>query len=963
MSENRLSNLAKDLIKAKQQALLIEVLKGDLDSWAGESTDPFRTVCGASAAVFDTQTQQGKTNVLVLGEDESQGPLSVFGALLGSLESEISGLQKRELLGKLAGLGLSQALGGTLGEAVGESLSIGADKMMDYFADWMGSAADYMGAGAETVVEITADQTGDWLETAGEAGSSGITGQFSSADKLYLTRPARKRLEELAPRLKGEATSHEILQLALEMLLATAQGSPKVIVLKDPLRLDAPSLALLAMLVSLEKDLRQITSAEELDQGGARTAGISVVLAFTGLQPHDTPAQKDVAEKQQAISRLRMMASRYSLLERLDSDIPVPAVRASTFVGREEELECLGQDWAALCEPTDASASKQTWCLIKGEPGTGKTALANRFIQLIRSDAHNPARLAIPHLRMLNQTGHGAQATGLASLKSSMLEELRRLSLLYKEKVNWLSRAREDASEASQSWLKDARSDDAEAQARTLGRIGKLMSKLAGVELAVEAARSAKALGERGEMLSMNEQSFGESSHANHKEEQFELLQEALQKISELALQCTPQNQQQVAVRQAPMLLLIDDLQWVDDVTAEFLLNEWPATIPVYIVATARGSDSFTTTGESDTHRAINQNRNRLFSELKLIKAAPANSEPEHQSNLSAASQLNLAGMDQPMLANLIKLTYANITLAQAEHCAAGVIRNLSVENSSSQVITLFAVETLNVISDPQFYQRNPGLLQLIERVPNTQRYRFRIPEETTLEKALDSVFSKLKEAYEASYMAQAKLGDESGRFNLASFAVLEERLHLIEQYFGEYGGSARYSLLFSALLGSPFQSELIQHVIEDLKQLPQHENPELAPFLKELQAQARASFNPEQYELLERAYEIIRRLEEDLTANNKYVHQHGLLQQFLRGQFTQLIDRVYPELPALKQGIRALVKQIETAGEEWFETQSTKRNDGPSGDEALRVEKWRFLLALRALLSSTNDWNNLRAW
>ena len=105
------------------------------------------------------------------------------------------------------------------------------------------------------------------------------------------------------------------------MLLVTAEGAPKVIVVKDPLRLDDASLALLAMLVALEKDLRQVNPTEEPELGRPQTACISVVLTFTGPQPPDTVEDKTIAEKQRAVSRLRMMASRYSLLERLDETL------------------------------------------------------------------------------------------------------------------------------------------------------------------------------------------------------------------------------------------------------------------------------------------------------------------------------------------------------------------------------------------------------------------------------------------------------------------------------------------------------------------------------------------------------------------------------------------------------------------------------------------------------------------
>ena len=278
-----------------------------------------------------------------------------------------------------------------------------------------------------------------------------------------------------------------------------------------------------------------------------------------------------------------------------------------------------------------------------------------------------------------------------------------------------------------------------------------------------------------------------------------------------------PYSENQPTENTPPLLLLIDDLQWVDDFTAEFLLNEWPADMPVYIIATARGSDSFTTTGDSSAHQAMNRHRARLFAELGLIDAGSIGVERErdegkeqekvekHKKNISLANSVELKGMNQSMLANLIKLTYASITQHQAEQFAAGVIKNLSGENNAPDAITLFAIETLNVISDPQFYRGEVKLPRTIEPLPGTDRYRFQAPDNISLTEALDKIFKNLASTYQTSYLVEAGQSPRAGRFNLASYAILEERLHLIEYYFGENGGTARYSLLFSALMGSPF--------------------------------------------------------------------------------------------------------------------------------------------------------------
>lgn len=976
MSKDRLYNLRKDLSKAKQQALLIEVLQSDLDSWADQSFDAFRTVCDASVAVFDVGIKECKTNVLTVGETEGQGRSSIFGSLLDSLDNEFDELHKREILAKLAGFGLSQAFGGVVSDAVGGNLNVGAEKVMDYLADWTGSATEYLTCVFEACVEEAAEKSADLPGIIGEIGTEALAEQFPSTDELYLSPLARKRLKELAPRLRDEATSHETLQLALEMMLAIAQGTPKIIVIKDPLNLDDASLALLAMLVSLEKDLRQVNYLEHVENRGIQTTGISVVLTFTDVQPNENIDEKLMAEKQRCISRLRMMASRYSLLEQLDSDIPVPAVRASTFVGRHAELECLWQEWNRFCEHPDNSV-KRAWCLIKGEPGTGKTALANRFIQKVRSDKCNRACLCIPTLRMLNQTGHSAQATGLASLKNSIVEELRRLNFVYEENVGWFARWGRQATEDAKKWVNDAKSDDPEAKKQTRGRIGRIISRLMGVDAAVEVVSSAKAWSQKAEMRSVREQEFGQSSQVNRKEEQYELLREALQELRKLALACHPKLKDN-ALEMRPFLLLIDDLQWIDDFTAEFLRNEWPDDVPVFIVATARGSDSFTIAGDSRVHQAINRHRDGLFTRLGLIDAESLCGEPrrveeegQQQRDISLVSALSLKGMDQFMLASLIELTYTGITAEQSEQLATGITQKLSGENGESTAITLFAIEALNVISDPQFYRRNPELPRLIEPLLGTNRYRFKKSEKIGLTEAVNEVFKKLTETYQASYQIELGNTPRGKRFKLASYAVMEERLHLIEQYFGEYGGTARYSLLFSALLGSPFQSGLIQHVIDELKKLAPQEFPKLTGVISELQRSSTGSLGPTDYELLERSYELIRRLEERSPTGDRYEHQHSLFQQFLLGQFTQLLHQVYTDPEALENGIQALVDRIEICGNHWFEIVGAEDGCAMRDDQALEMERLQFLVALsgywyRHMITRTSkvgEWGQRYSW
>lgn len=933
MSESRDRNLHGDLSRAREAALFIEVMRNDLSKLGDNHAEAFDYIGASCEAHYDQREQSGLTNVMVCPAKGDDQPLSLFKVLLDYLADEIGTQKKKAILNKLSGIAAGQLLGGATGELVGEGLGQGTERLMELYADWMGGAAEYVISTADSAFEVAANNVDEVLSQLMEASSHAATQGWDPKTHLQLSRAGRRRLQELIPELEQSETGHQALQLALAMLVATAIERPKVLVIDDPLRLDSPSWALLAMLVSLEKDLRQSAAQhggqeESEHPTGTHTTGVSVVLCFSGAQLSGT-GQAVSDESMDSLNQLRTMASRYYLLERVDSDIPVPAVRASTFVGRVQEIAQLFQAWESLSEASNKQASaQQHWAVIVAEPGVGKTALANEFISRLRADPDHSGNRLLPSLRLLNQTGHSAKTSGLASLKHAIAEEIQRLSLIYRTETHLWKRLWQQSKNKTSSVFRDMVSRDSHAQKRTLKRAGKVVTKLLGVDSAIEATRRVGDYWQQGEMIEMAGEQFGESALSNRKEEQFDQIREGLKVLQQLVAQCDPD----CAGR--PFVLMVDDLQWIDELTAEFLSHEWPSNQPVMVVATARGSDSLTVATESDPEQE--HQRSQLFAALGLIDLIH-----EVGSSAPPLTRIELPGMDQPMLVNLIEQTFLGINRQEADVFAEELIRYLAGGDQSTEVVSLYAIEALNMLSDPNFYSDSAGIAPLIQAEPGVHRYRYHPPQSDSLKEALQEIFTRLSEAHAKSYEASTATGGAAARFNLASYAVMQERLNLIERYFGQYGGTARISLLMSAWVGSPFDGELVQYLLKTLRTFDcDSADPALMPLIDELRQRITDTLTPEHYQVLERAYEIIRRLESSDEIGNRYEHQHDLMRQFLLGQLTRWLDELYPETESLKSAMEAIVKTLDQAGEKWFEDQGGTGEYDDVGD--LKPEQFR---------------------
>jgi len=185
---------------------------------------------------------------------------------------------------------------------------------------------------------------------------------------------------------------------------------PKIIFIKNPHKLDKNSLAILSLLFSFSKDLK--------DEG--KHSGISVIYAYEDkdFQPYEETNYK---ESKQLLDEQRLYTQRYSMLERPTSDIPRIAVKSFMFVGRQEELKNLNERYFYSKEHKE----KATLYTVSGEPGIGKTKLVKKHLEIIRKKEENGAKQI--QLAMLNQVGHSSTNTGLGSLIDSIVAESSRL--------------------------------------------------------------------------------------------------------------------------------------------------------------------------------------------------------------------------------------------------------------------------------------------------------------------------------------------------------------------------------------------------------------------------------------------------------------------------------------------------------------------------------------------------------
>lgn len=860
--------LINDIKAAHKNTHLIEVQKKHLN-FINENGAEFVSLLTDCRSVFDADLEDySKTNIIVI-DANSELTTQIFSQIYSLTYEMMKNNLGFDCLIKTA---LFIGMGG-LSDLVNDQI----DKVASQGTEWL----------SEKFASLILDKFEGKLDSTGKS----INSKNTVGNELYISDEGKKAIESLANQTSQIHTPYEAMQLSIKILRTLAKDAPKLIFINDPINLDSSSLSLLSLLFSLAKD----------DNSCQDNGIVSVIFNFTHIQPYEQTFGVSQQRLDQ-IKRLRHMVQRYNMLKKPGSDVPQPAVKSSIFVGREKELRALKTCHADFINShiglgKESNEISQSWQLIKGEPGTGKSALVKKHLAQIRPDNEIRANSQI-QLTLLNQVGHNSEVTGLASLQQSIQSEAKRLADFYKEQVKadfnyyklvnaWVTEKKIEVRDIIAEEVKAAKAlrDGSYGKTnalRTISRALKGIATLTSTDTAYNAVASgAKALNlelaQKQSLLAISEE-----NNIDKKQEQFNNLMQAIKHLLSIVETIDKEN------LKLPILLFIDDLQWIDEFSAEFILQRLAPQYSLQVLMTARGSDATT------AYKLAQEIGNVSPFKLKLFRIVYINEQIYTATKLNKNTQpeILIKGMDRITLSELLANTFEAPSEMQVNLLCEEVFNLLLPKQNSElrEVNTLFAIETINLICDPTFYRSNTNLVSPIKNYHSS--YHITEKEQTALKQQLESVFKHLQQKHEQAYQHNDLEAVENSGFTLASYSVMEERLYIIAKHFGEnYSNAATFSLQLAAIIGAPFSSKIVQQLIKMLANVDLNTYPALLPLTEFLQQQSSLHLEEEHYELLEEVFEILRRVDEKYL----YQFQHGLFKTFLtqqaKYQFHKLFD------------------------------------------------------------------------
>lgn len=875
-----------DLKDSLSTPLLIEVQKKHINELKNNNSD-FSDEVSYHNIYDKSLTHSNTSNVVVVNAvkgDNTQILNAFYEKTNVALKNKlgINSLVKAGVYFATMGLGelVSKDITNIASELLGDNL----DKVTKVFDnDWINEQI------SKKVTEKPANIVTDAAEDIGNTQAEKFNEKHQFGSELFVSESAKVSLLALANNMSEYHTPHQAMQFTLKLITALGLDAPKLIVINNPFNLDSASLSLLSLLFSHAKDLKE----------KGQSTNISVLFNYTGPQPYDEPENTSELESEAyntfiKLKRLRHMVQRYGMLEKPGSSIPTPAIKSTTFVGRVNEINDLTKAHASFIkfhqENKDRKKTSQ-WTLIKGEPGTGKTALINKHLANIdeKNDALSQSQI---RLRQLNQVGHSSEVTGLASLLQSIQAEAERLTQYYQANQNFIQEKIADTSLAYKNSKADVKNlkNNRRGLFKLIKSATEFVVDAANLGTPYQAATSAINTLTLDNKKSQTGVALQQEGSTDKKQEQFDQLNMALRYLSNIAQVVDEQ------AAQMPILLFVDDLQWIDELTAEFILVHLLPAFPTELLFTARGSDSETSYKLVVEEQKHSPYKLALFDAVKLssnhIKREIEQNTPAKNKLISLQPQIVIKGMDHETLSELIDLTYINSSEMQIDAIANAVINALSTEGitETTQVVTLFAIETLNLVSDPAFYQKNKLPTTLIIQ-PKKGVYEINSLEQQVLINTVENIFTLLRDAHTQAYTHDSMKNNNENHFTLSSYAVMEERLFLIGQYFNEYSDAAIFSLQLSALIGAPFDSELVRKLVSGLTNLNEEDYPRLTPIIELLKNNSQQALSPEHLEVLEEVFAILKRLQEGDT---KYKYHHGLFAVFLRQQVKYRLDELF---------------------------------------------------------------------
>lgn len=798
-----------------------------------------------AASVFDQGRAASETNILLIdGTSAPAKSFAVLESLFLGLDGMITGLPGRSLVREGTSLAISRLLavpglaeltdlaGQYTADLLTETVTGISDTMVDAV---VAPIADELG---DRAIGMALDEVQDILAGFAGAGFHNIL-TYLKDRQLHLSPEAKVTLRKDFDKLRtaGPKSASASFQTAVQMLLDSARGesAQKLILLRNPHRLDPASYTLLQQILLLAREARQ----------AGETLPLSVMIIE--IPPS---ADEDVTHTQARIwlRRMRLFAIRNALFATPIARPPRSVIGEDIFVGRHPELAQL----ARHAQLENWSQGRIVTSIIRAESGIGKSSLALRHLRRLDTEDRKPFCLTLACPPTVGG-GQGAVQSLINSIEGNL-----------------------EALMADRSFA-------ARLGAKLKGQLtAKSMAKMAfGVDVE-EVTRSLIDLTRRGSLREELAQRLSEGTLEQEAGEPFDKL---------LAVTLTLHRQQNCigSAEFVPLKLLIDDLHWISEGTAAVILKHLILRHPLEIVVTLRpaewGALHRSAIAEPERHTGLLLLA--LVLGLTTFENIPESLKPQAMDllrDLRISSQtLNLQGFSPDLLAEAIRTAIgtAHASCLKSNATAHAIIHFLSDGESAN---SLMAVETFNLLADEGFVQRH-GDWPLID-------WREGAPEWSTLCDATDMAtevrqrLARLRAVYRGTYRGDAGL-------SLSSFAVFEEKLALLSAYFGDLGPASRYFLYLSAMAGAPFLRDFIERILHALStEQPEH----VAPLaLQRLRAalQWRGDIDLSlQCEAMETTFALLRRVQEVSTG---YEFRHALLSSF----FEAGLDRAMQEMCA----------------------------------------------------------------